>query len=364
MATKTAKKNNKRTKAKKSKPAARKIKAALPNDPYLHCIAAPNDTPNTSLGYPDGDAQPSVVLEYRKLYTIKPDANGDLVFLLAPSAQGAINMVAGLISTNGITVNNLTQTGFATLTTNAGVGQIPDDMLASWDNCVGPTVRNGGPPAFRPLNCSLDVHYTGSSMMNNGRVSVTRLRCAEEEAGSTTVDASTDYLCDVTTYASVPVSTFLLPSSVVMPARQSFNVRSVPVRPLYEPTIESVTDVTGSVSLTSKFRNSNTSGFQLAPSYHPQCPWYKIEYSGLDQSASITLSLKYCIQYAITPQSNVAPFAHPSPVASPSVLERAARFVSSLPVARPIVNTVLSVGLDLLTAAGNRSRGPMALMNH
>lgn len=359
---------NKRTKTRKQNKAKKpikikRIKTLSPVDPYLHCIMGPVNDPAMSQGYPDGDAQPSVNLDYRRVYTIKPDANGDIVFMLAPSAQGCLNMNVGVVATASVVSNAATFSGFAVGTSTAGLGQIPDELLSGWNQSLNWPGSNNSTPAFRPLVCSADVHYTGSSMMDAGRVAVTRTRCSEEISGSTLIDASTDYQADVAGFLNLAPNSGLLPSSVILPARQSFNVRSIPVRPLYETTIESVSDAALIENRQYKLRNSATAGFQLTPSYHSQCPWYRVEYSGLDQSASITISLKYCIQYAIQPNSTVAPFAHPSPTSSPSILQRAAHYVSNLAVARPIANTILQMGYEALHEFTRQRRTP-ALMNH
>lgn len=339
---------------------------------YLHCISGPVNHPATNSGYPDGDAQPSVTLDYRRTYVIKP-VSGTIRFAICPSAQGCFNLMAGKMTSGGIAADNTSVTGFinsaiANTVTDA-FGQVPETFLASPFSSVGAPFITNGTPAFRPLVCVADVQYTGSSMMDNGSVTVTKMRNTEAINGSATVDAATDYQVDLAAFTSIPASA-LLPSSQVRAAREGFSVRSIPVRPLYETTTESITNASYTDNRYFKFRNALTTGNNLTPSYHPQCPWYVVSYEGLDDSASITVTYRYCIQYAVTGDNILGAIARPSPVESPGLLARAAAYVANLPVTARIGESLLSLGYNTMTSMINRAlpaltnRALLALPHH
>lgn len=366
MVNKTSKTKRRAAKAQNTKKVATKNKkkrrTVIHSDPYLHCLTGPVEMANTQSGYPDGDGKSSVVLEYRRAYSVLP-VNGTIQLVIAPNASGCLGVVTGRTASPIVNQLASTTSGFTNTSINNTVdapGMIPENFLSTVTNALPYPTLNRSSPSFRPTVCTANFTYTGSSMMDNGSVVVSKLVNSEAIGGSLSIDASTDYNVDNAVFS--PLTEGLLPSSYVGAARHGFNVRAAPVRPLYETTEASGVSLAATTNYPYRTRTADTLGFGIAPSYHSQCPWYLITYSGLDASASINVSYRYCVQYTVTAASSVSPFAAPSPVASPGILEKAARYISSLPVVTPIANSLLAAGYNMAAQYVNR-RYPM-LMSH
>lgn len=350
---------NKKTRG--ARPAARAA-AVVPRgpgfpalSPYAHCVLSGTAHQSSNYGYPDGDFRPSITRDFRFVYTIKPSASGNVRFILAPSANGCINIVEGAAQNAKryiratASVVGFSQTG----TISTGTGQLIEDMsqpiLASTGVTPMPVTD------FRPIAVVADCVFTGSSMMNNGSVTITKMQNSEFSLGTETVDAATDYAMDRVKFASVNFST-ILPSTEIMPAKRSFTIRSVPVQPKYEPTQASVSLMLdgGGQTYFRAYTEEGGAFAQLTPSYHPACPWTMVGYAGLDPSASITVTVRYCQQVVIGADDAAAPLARPSPVEEPGYLARVAGFIASSPLTTAIGNGAQSL---LIKAGGALARG-------
>lgn len=350
----------------------RQRSSPLQLSPYASCVLSGTSHPGMNYGYPDGDVRASVTQEFRFNYTIRPQA-GLISFLLAPSSNGTVNVLAGLITSRVYNYDISTPTGYVDNQFIEGKGQISEQFLQNFLTTLGGTPGSPpvGVPAFRPVACVADCRFTGSTMMNNGSVLITKVANSEVMTGNQVqIDAATDYPMGEVNFA-YPGTSQLMPSSQVLAARESFTIRSVPVKPEYETTRASVTNALDEDNrYFSVFHNSaNTRA--LAPSYHPACPWTLVRYSGLDDSASVTITVRYCCQFTIGPTDVRSAIARPSPSEDPSYVARIAAAVAAAPVAQRIAGAAMGMLGEAAKGVFNLAAnaylpGPvkMAIMNH
>lgn len=352
-----SKKNQKRSNARPkaaSKNRTRKEKKEIvprpmregPKSSYFHCITGPTNMPNNNSGFPDGDVRPSVTLDFSRVYTFSP-VGGEIIIYVCPSFTGLLNLGAGTVTATVVDQAPATGAGYALSTISASSPAYKGQLNETFFNGVLGTlpIPNFTPSYtdYRPLAAVLDFNYTGSSMMDNGSVLISKIPSLEVISGSLVVDATSDYSVDRASFAQ-PNAAALFPSSKVGAARKGFTLRSVPVRPLYETTAAS-----GDAGLSPFAALSNdTSGTVLTPSYHPQAPWYVVKYSGLDASASITVNYRYCIQAIVASDSPFAPLAAPSPVEAPGMLAAAARHIIAMPVVTELATVAAKTGTKMI----------------
>lgn len=309
-------------------------------DPYEHCVLAATHMAGGSNGYPDGDLTPSLTLDYKQVITLTPSA-GVIDFLLAPSAQSCVNMITGTVtgtSQLGYNYDNANSMGFVSYTPASGTaGVVSLSTLANANVGLGATPLTDGPTSvFRPIVLVADVAYTGSSMMDGGSVSIQRVPNSEQMVGSITLGTPA-FSADAAMFNYIGSNQYQ-PDSQSLMAKQSFSTRIVAHEPKYE-TVRTSVAANGSVpAANSRAYCYPTSAAStapgLAPSYHSSCEWTRITYSGLDASASITLTLRYCVQYGVnTNNAAYSPLARPSPAARPGIVTRVTNFIRSQPVA-------------------------------
>ena len=313
---------------------------------YEHCVLSGTDINASGSGFPDGNPQPSVTLDYKQIVTLKPDVSGVIDFVFAPSATSCLNMIAG--STTGFVVDGYipdaaTSTGFTSVNRPAdkpgviNIGTlVPPGLFMTSSAPIAATTSE-----FRPVVMVADVEYTGSSMMDNGSVVVTNLPNSETVFSSISVPASTAYNADRVAFNSLNASQ-VGPKTQVLSAREGFTTRIVANEPKYETVRSSVMTYDSNPSRDTRpmaYYTSGATGTQaLAPSYHSSCEWIRVTYSGLDTSASITLTIRYCVQFAVNQSSSATtavlmPLSKPSPAAKPGIVTRVTNIIRSAPLA-------------------------------
>lgn len=297
---------------------------------YKQCVLGPVAMPSMNIGYPDGDNRPTVTMDYRRTYTMTPDSSGRVAFGIGTGYHGCfIKGIGSLTTSAGFTPVAITSGGgFQILasTTTAGdtdMGLVP---IVSPVNYTSNTF-----PAYRPLVAVADVVFTGSSMYNGGSVVVAKTSTANTLNG---VYSS----ADVPSYLARGVNPAITATSVVGAARDSYTSRVVPADPEFIPFQVAATDA--SASSPSSYTNALISpGFtterkvNTMPCEQAGAIWY--DYSGLDASASITVTVRYCVQYSVRGDSEFVPIARPSPPPpdNPGVLSRVFSAITNSPAA-------------------------------
>lgn len=316
---------------------------AHPASSYLHNLytgVAFNTPPPT---YPDGDPRPSVTFNMRATYVIKPNISGTISMILGPYFYGCLTILAGDVTGNYAALTgpapgtagtipgwslNLSQTGGA-------VGQLP---MATTGFAAIPGGRSNL-TAFRPLVAVAEFSYTGTSYLDSGSVTVGTVNNVLYDRGSSTVDAPTDYnlhLYDCTAAGNVG-SVSSMPSSRTFAARDNFVARVAPACPVYSSS-EMILMRDNDDQPLSLYRTpaasttvGSTVGVPCSP-YSTCCPWKAITYNGLDQSASITVSVRYSVQCIVDDDSSFAPLAMPSkPALSAAVPVSIEKGVAAIP---------------------------------
>lgn len=309
-------------------------------DPYEHCVLAATSVSGGGQGFPDGDLTPSVTMDFKQVITLAP-VGGAIDFLLAPSANSAINLITGTtsgVSRTGYNFDNVSVNGFNSYTPAPGepgvvVMPTPPNILSG----LGATpVLDQTSSTFRPIVLVADVAYTGSSMLDNGAVIIRRIPNSEQINGTMQIGTPT-FGADSAVFGAMTASNYQ-PESQTLMAKQSFSTRIVAHEPKYE-TVRPSYVACGSTSATNSraycYPTSSASTVPgLAPSYHSSCEWTRVTYTGLDASASVTVTLRYCVQFGVNAYSSTfAPLARPSPAAKPGIVTRVTNFVRSQPLA-------------------------------
>lgn len=322
------------------RPVARVAKAD-PAEHYRHCVLGPVAMPATNLGYPDGDTRPSVTFDFRKVYVMKPNS-GRISFGIATSAFGAFIKGEGALTTDSTvqaveldaTTGGFVSGGNGTSFTNSHRGVVPITSVSSTEGNFG---------GYRPLVAVCEVHFTGSTMQNGGSVTICKALTPNPLKGDTGTNTRRQL------YEAEVVQPILSATSVTGPARHSYTSRIVPPHPDYVPiSFSGVSAVAQSVNDygNAVLSSNNTTNFKVCslPSPDASAIWYM--YEGLDTTASITVSLRYCVQYSVNVTSAgvyLAPLARPSPPPPPSqsILSKVFEKVSASPAALTfLANTV------------------------
>ena len=313
---------------------------------YAHCVLSGTDVAASGQGFPDGDTRPTLTTDYKQILTFKPSGSGVVDVLLAPSATSAINVITGIVtgaSFSGMDASAATTTGFTTSSVTPGTaGVVSLGTLAGITEGLAAVPMTGAASDYRPIVLVADFDYSGSSMMDSGFITVQRYNNSERIAGTLTIDATTDYSADFAYFEPIVSANAIRPDAQTMPAREGFTTRIVPVDPKFETCRVSVANI-GTTTATNMRPLCHPSSLSaptiaVAPSYHSACDWTRITITGLDASASMTVTIRYCVQYAISSsETSVNPglqaLARPSPPANPGIVTRVTNIVRELPLA-------------------------------
>jgi hypothetical protein len=288
------------------------------------------------VGFPDGNPNKSIVIDFKQVFTLTPTA-GVIRYALVSSPYGCLAMQKGLIS-NPYNIPRYANTTSLSYTW-AQASNL--DVFNDTTHFIIPFQENASYPVdgeamgaysagqYRGLVISAESCFTGSTMANGGVVTVYKTTPNIVDLTATTVNTVAVSYKDVTDInAGSIIGT--ISGRYTGPARASLSIRSASAKPEYRNTWENTvskeivpygyTSVGGGTSL------------MLNPGFDNSVPITVVEYSGLDASASVTVEVRSCLEL-VPKVGNMAAFAKPSPPASLAVWERVANYVRSLPAA-------------------------------
>jgi hypothetical protein len=182
----------------------------------------------------------------------------------------------------------------------------------------GSSTINSAFVAYRPIVAVADIEYTGTPLYAAGAVRVSSVPMKTLESGTyaythnTSVNA-TAVNNEVRGFDNVQGLFF--PSTIVLPARKGFTTRVLPRPSGYAQMRTLVYEPSSSTTLASMAyaKDLALTGVAPGPVYYPNTNAKVISYSGLDSSASITVTVRYCVQIAMSSDNEVAALAVPSP---------------------------------------------------
>lgn len=161
------------------------------------------------------------------------------------------------------------------------------------------------------------------------------------------------------------------PDSVVGPAREGVTLRVVPTNYDYQPIWSNATTQTGGGTALLNPYVLSPDGTTVGPAPNPGfCPGSVMLYSarGLDASASLTVTVRTCIEYLVDgTNSAISTFLGPSPPSNPKAIQAVQDRARTIPAA-----TWLDYGMGALrigsalaqTYATGNPRPILALANH
>jgi len=242
------------------------------------------------------------------------------VTVAAPQYLAATNLSQGWANAVTHTANS------ANHPSNAEYSILPFNEIVAAAPAVG--AAPFGPysvTAFRGLVTSADISYTGSTLNNEGVCKVFRGNMSKNELTQINVNTETVRRNEYT----VPSTGFSGASNLtVFPARQSHSVRNVVAKPEYVNVEENTIGVNvrpWALDSTGAYTSQ-----MVFPGLDYNGPVTFVEYSGLNNSASITVELRACLQ--MVPSAGVmSGMAKPSPAAAPSVLAKVSEIARSIP---------------------------------
>lgn len=334
-----------------TKPRRRLQNKSAITHPYLACISGPASMSPMGIGFPDGNPNKSLVVDYKQVLTLTPD-NGYIRFALVSSPYGCvalgragagIDLTAPAYTASGLsytwtphTSPAINAAGFLTVPFQENAGTSVDG------EAMGPYAIG----QYRGLVIAADVSFTGSTMANGGVVKVYKATPTVTDVTPTTFLTAAVNNKDVTDL-STGAYIGSIAGRYTGPARVPLNIRSASAKPEYRTTWERT------VSSEVQPYALSTTGTLLTPSpfvgFDNSVPVTIVEYSGLDSTASITVEVRSCVE--VVPRvGTLAAFAKPSPPASLPVWEKVANYVRSLPAAS--VARTLASGITGYAAAG------------
>lgn len=291
---------------------------------------------------------PSVVMDLKSVFTIKPDGSGAIAFMLTPSSNGCLTITTGSLSGSVTTTYRdvASNTGWGTTSTVGGTpvyGTISDSRVNSMLTNLG----SGGSStwqSFRTIMAVADVCYTGSSMMDAGSALVGTIGSRLMQSGTRPNTYSTSSVEDVVSYSTTRAGNVLqlagMPSSVALSARKNFRMRVMPSTPEFQRLAPCINFDQDNQPL-GYVRLATATGDWIAPTYDPSVPWKAVSYAGLDSTASVTVTLRHCVEYIVDDESTMAPLAGPSPANDPP----ARTFMEAIAAKIPTIETI-EAGID------------------
>lgn len=313
----------------------------------------PVQMPNQSVGFPDGNPAPAVVVDFRQTYTITP-SSGTVRYALLNSPFGSLAVHTGAVVAQRpkfLTSTDLTYTWTSaasiTYTGNAGFVVQPFQEVATAGSA--PSANPFGPYSctkYRGLVVVADSYFTGATMANGGVAKVYKM--SANSTSETQVNYNT-VACQKVEYQDLMTGIGSAAGSLTSPARSTLNLRAVNPKPEYKSCFEN----TSTINVCPAFLNSAGSVLTdgLWTGFDTDCPVTVVEYTGLDATASITVELRCCVEMVVQPGS-LPGIARPSPVADMNIWQRVANFARSVPTAR-----VIAAG-----ATGYLNGGPLAAL--
>lgn len=305
--------------------------------PYLACLTGGVSMPPMGVGFPDGNPNKSIVIDFKQVLTLTPH-NGGIRFALVSSPYGCIGVQRGLIQ-NAL---NIPQFGTTTSLNYSWAAFDNATLFNTTGNAyVVPFQENNSYPVdgesmgaystgqYRGLVIAADVSFTGSTMANGGVVTVYKTTPNIVDLTSGTVNTSTVSVKDVTDI-NAGSTTGTISGRYTGAARVPLSIRSASAKPEYIATWERTVapEITPLAYTTAGTLSLNFPN----PGFDNSVPITVVEYTGLDATASVTIEVRSCLEM-VPKVGNMAAFAKPSPPASLAVWERVANFVRALPAA-------------------------------
>lgn len=330
---------------------------------------------SVATGYPDGNPMPSVTIDSKTIYTLAPTISGSLVFALAPCAEGALYLFDGTLTApvDTVILDPSAANGYSTTTLSAGTrteGLLPGGPGSS---LFSAPFRGAQHPysQFRTIMAVAEVSYSGATMTDSGSAVISEIPMKAVERGTTNLTATSgNYTVDTldTSGAGNWTLSTSFTNSTVIAARESCTLRVVAAQPTYQPISAYVG--TEPINVPLRFANSAAvvSTTALCPNFDNAIPAKVISYTGLDQSSTITVVVRHCIQYALNANSSFVPLAASSPSATPSVLSRIRQFATSTPVVEFVGHAAAQawngIARPIISSRYPAIRPLLPLMNH
>lgn len=236
-------------------------------DPFLHCIYGPVNYVGEGSRAPDGNTEPSVVIEHRAVYTVTASDDGNITMALVPSPYGCVAVDEGTVVA---TINTASvASGTAPFPYTAPASTSIPFTTQSWNPSSGiahhyqllpylESIRQAGQvigdsnqyglmqSKFRVLSTQAKISYIGNDFNNQGVAATARLafdldsNFPMQPPTGLTDDA---YFCSY----GAPVPQILpdsmssvasLPGARVFPVSQSIHMINAPQRFDYQPVKE------------------------------------------------------------------------------------------------------------------------------
>lgn len=310
--------------------------------PLMHCVTAGPASGGHSGGYPDGSPLPSVTMDLKSVYTMYPAADGLLEFMLTPSSNGLLTVTRGVLG--GVTISSKTPastTGWSTTQqTNPAelYGTVSDPRVNSMLINLGSGNKSSW-QAFRTIVAVADVCYTGSSLMDSGAAIIGTVGNKLMPAATvvnTFNTSSTETIAYFDTSKAGNVDMLSgMPNTVGISARRNFRIRAVPANPDYTPIRAQINRDLDNQPL-GYLRPVASLGDWISPVYDPNTPWKAVRMTGMDTSASVTVTLRHCVQYVVDDDSTMAVMSAPSPPDAPAARSWMADLASRMPTIETI----------------------------
>lgn len=350
--------------------------------PLAHCVYGPVNQAGYSAGVPDGCPDPTVVLEHRQTVVLHPDATGNIAFALCSSPTGAIGLGTGsaIVTVNALNRTTGTYTGNNTWEIKQtaaapadGVMNYPiipfNENLYAKGTFVEDASRSGGTlraTEFRVITAQASVSYTGSAMQSSGTAVTSRMKQVVTNSNYYN-SGLVQYVSDMAQH--VPTS---LTDISAMPGARAFSVREPvtmvnppecfdwqPMRNAWTPAVL-VDGVTEKYSFTFCQLVNQTVGDQTGstPTWGPSlgmghAPVSYYYASGLDSTATITITTRSCIEYKLAFDSVTARFAKMGPPPQPAALTNISRIGRVMPSSIATTPKVETSGfLSVLSSIG------------
>lgn len=323
-------------------------------DEFRKCVLGGTSMVSRSPGFPDGNPSPAVTLDLKVVYVLTPSTGKKtLSFAIAPNANGTFVMLDGDLTTSynyngfagwlGTAVNGWSTSFYAAGTAYPVYGAIPDARLSSiqvgWGSQTAGQVTSG----FRPIVSVADVEYTGTPLYAAGSVRVSSVPLRFVKTGMYPYTYGTTSSGSAANHESRSTDQFLgniFPNTIVLPARKSFTTRVLAPHGPYADTANNVYEpVSGSQSIWGFAHDPLVSTAAPGPVYYPDTTVKVISYTGLDSSASVTVTLRYCVQTTVGLDNALFNIAKPSPPSDPASLSWYDKITSMLPT----VDTLASI---------------------
>jgi hypothetical protein len=326
--------------------------------------------PGNGRGIPDGSTQRTIVVDHRQTVVLAPNG-GLILFAVVPSQYGAVALGTGKASA---TLNAITPTGATQAQYGAPIGvslSITATTAAptpSIDAAIYPLlpfseslVRGGlvGVPTLgglqathsRVITCTARVMYTGATLSDSGAATTCKLPMWTRD--TQTLDAaqlgSHPYFKTGAPLPSAPPITFdaiaAVAGSRVFPARESCDMLSVPTDYEFEPIRDAMVPfVLQGTSVPPEYMtyfaaqavDTSTGTVEVAPLpnfSHADTMFYCAQ--GLDASATVTVEVRTCVEYALAFTSPMMRFSEMAALKDQAALDRVQAIGRCLPSSRP-----------------------------